>query len=389
MQVNGAQTVRVDATGAVVHSRLLTCLQNVYHVPEYLLCVLNSYLSCRSHAVRVDGSMSTTRDVLSGVIQGSVLGPLLFIAYVNATCNMSTSPGSNIIMYADDLCYLRPLNCPEAEDWLRQDVEAIYKSFNSISLSLNLSKTKYMLLTLSPQPVHLSSPLSLNGNCIERVSTFKYLGVVVDARLSFSDHTRNVVAKGRRALGCVSRTIRKFVPCSIIRRIFVTVVLPSVLYASPISYPVFKKDMLRLERFNKYACRLICNNFSFNTNYASLLSKARIRPIYHTTYVNRLCLLYKYVNGIRFLPQELIIYETNNTRVRRSVRNVTNNRQLVIPFVDRERCQKSFIIIGSKLWNCLSDDVLSLEYNKFRRKVNKSDVLQLLCDRNVLEILVV
>ena len=100
--------------------------------------------------------------------------------------------------------------------------------------------------------------------------------------------------------------------------------------------------MLCLERFNKYACRLISNDFNIVSDYNCLLSKAHIRPVYRTTCINRLCLIYKYVNSVRFLPQELITFVANDN-ARRSARNVTNNRMICIPFVDREKGVKNHL----------------------------------------------
>ena len=60
---------------------------------------------------------------------------------------------------------------------------------------------------------------------------------------------------------------------------------------------------------------------------------------------------------------------------------------IVIPFVTRDRCQKSILILCSKLWNALSDDIVTLEFEQFRRKVYKNNLFQYLCDSNIVEIL--
>ena len=247
-----------------------------------------------------------------------------------------------------------------------------------------------MLFSVSPRPVYLSALLLLNGTTVERVDNYKYLGIVLDSGLSYSEHTRVVIAKARRNLGCVSRTIRKFVHSDVIRRIYVTIILPSLLYASPLSCPVFQKDRMRLERLNKFACRLICNDFNWNHDYQSLLTKARLSPLYRVTCTNRLCLMFKYVKGLRYIPEQFLPFESQrNVVVRRSTRlAVTNNSYtLIIPTVTRDRSQKSVIYIGSQLWNAISDDIINLEYANFRRRVRRNDIFNLLCDKNLVKII--
>ena len=160
------------------------------------------------------------------------------------------------------------------------------------------------------------------------------------------------------------------------------------MYGSPLSCPVFQKDRLRLERFNKFACRLICNDFDWNHNYQSLLTKAHLCPLYRITCTNRLCLIYKYVNCMRYIPEQFICFEAQNVNVRRSARLASNNsRTLTIPFVHRDRCQKSTIILCSQLWNVLPDNVINLEFTQFRRRIRRPDIFKLLCDKNVVQMI--
>ena len=93
------------AFDSVVHARLLACLESIYHIPPFLLAIIKNYLSSRTQMVRVGAALSTPRDVISGVVQGSILGPLLFIAYINAVSQVEISAGSNLILFADDMCY--------------------------------------------------------------------------------------------------------------------------------------------------------------------------------------------------------------------------------------------------------------------------------------------
>ena len=92
------------AFDSVPHRPLLNTLATL-NLTSHLLCWIHSYLSNRSQRVKVSGCLSKPCQVLSGVPQGSILGPLLFLIYVNDITNVSLSPQSNLILYADDILY--------------------------------------------------------------------------------------------------------------------------------------------------------------------------------------------------------------------------------------------------------------------------------------------
>ncbi len=127
---------------------------------------------------------------------------------------------------------------------------------------------------------------------------------------------------------------------------------------------------------------------SNNHDYQCLLTKARLSPLYRITCTNRLCLIFKYVKGLRYIPEQFLHFESQRTVVvRRSARLSNNSYTLIIPSVTRDRCQKSTIYISSQLWNVLSDDIINLEYANFRNRVRRNDIFNLLCDKNVVKII--
>jgi len=118
------------AFDSVPHFPLLNKLKNI-ELEQHVLQWLTSYLSDRQQYVVVDGATSKTSPVLSGVPQGSVLGPLLFLIYINCVCQVPLSEASMISMYADDILLCKPIHHPENYDDLQRDIDAIHECINT------------------------------------------------------------------------------------------------------------------------------------------------------------------------------------------------------------------------------------------------------------------
>ena len=121
------------------------------------------------------GVSSKPLSVISGVPQGSVLGPLLFLIYINGITELPLSPESKLVMYADDILLYRPIRQASDYQRLQQDVEALGKWANDNYLTFNPSKSKAMVFSRKRHPVQAPSYLSLNGSTLEIVDSVKYL----------------------------------------------------------------------------------------------------------------------------------------------------------------------------------------------------------------------
>ena len=159
-------------------------------------------LSQQAHSV--NGSSSNILLASSGVPQGSILGPLLFIVYINDITTVSLSDGS-MLLYADDSMLYRPIHAIDDYDHLQQDINKLCTSTNNNLLQYNSTKCKYMIISKRKQPLLPSTPLTNNDSQIERVSSFKYVGVWLTATLTWSPHITNVCNKARQHLGILYR----------------------------------------------------------------------------------------------------------------------------------------------------------------------------------------
>jgi hypothetical protein len=149
------------AFDSIPHDELLSTLQNSFHLAPNLLNLIQSYLSDRTLKGKVGEALSSEGAVTSGVSRGSILGPSLFLAYINSIASTPLSPGPKIILYVDDIVLIHPLWSDSSILSLQNDVDQISCCSEQLGLFLNDRKCQFMVVTLSKQS-H-SATIKLNG----------------------------------------------------------------------------------------------------------------------------------------------------------------------------------------------------------------------------------
>lgn len=167
-----------------------------------------SYLSDRQQFVSISGTNSDLLTVDYGVIQGSTLGPILFLVYINNISKLETN--GKIRLFADDtLIFLQGNDWADVREQALHDMMILKKWLNFNTLSLNTSKSKFMAISLRNNTDYLLENIIihecgnyLNSNCtceaIEKVNYYKYLGVLFDSRMKWSEHIQFLKTKLRK-----------------------------------------------------------------------------------------------------------------------------------------------------------------------------------------------
>ena len=156
---------------------------------------LKSHLQNRTQYVSVNGTISDSNTILSGVPQGSILGLLLFLLFINDLSDSIIK--STVDMYADDtLIYFCHNDVKTIETCLTDNLASLSKWLDENLMKVNVSRTKVMLLGTCARTSKINNINVVMNNCtVEKVNSFKYLGVKIDVNLKWNDHISNVCQK--------------------------------------------------------------------------------------------------------------------------------------------------------------------------------------------------
>lgn len=188
----------------LVEHRLLLEKCQVYGLRGQVNDLLSSYLNGRKQFVRVNGLDSSMLNVQCGVPQGSCLGPLLFLMFIRDISALSLN--GEIFQFADDTTCIYSaddvaVNCRTAE----VDLANLKMYFEDNGMKLNLNKTKVIHFSSRRRRPPIIPEVHLDGEVVERVSSLRYLGLILDENLNFSDHVKSVVKAVRPWVAIIYR----------------------------------------------------------------------------------------------------------------------------------------------------------------------------------------
>ena len=189
------------AFDSVPHNRLL-CKLDHYGIRHNILIWISNFLKHREQRVVVGGESSAWTDVTSGVPQGTVLGPLLFLAFIN---DLPSNLSSNVRLFADDCVVYRQIINEHDHISLQEDLHILEKWQDDWQLRFNTKKCFVMRLTHN-RNVKLY-PYKLDGRLLESTKNHPYLGVCITDNLSWTAHINNITSSAYRSLGFIKRNL--------------------------------------------------------------------------------------------------------------------------------------------------------------------------------------
>ena len=244
---------------------------------------------------------------------------------------------------------------------LQQDIVDISAWSTANLLSFNLSKCKFMLVSHNRHPSYPS--LSLHGVPIDRVTSYKYLGVLLSLDLSWSPHVERQCATGKRLLGLLYHQFSKHITeSSVLFRLFCSLVRPHLEYAAQVWNPYLVKGIERLEGVQKFALRL-CSR-SWNADYADLLEVFHVPSLKgRRLFLSLLTLnFYKIVKEFVFFPPDSVPLPVSRHGM---LSRTFHPSHFCSPITRLNERYYSFLFACVKLWNCLP--IEAFDYHSFKK----------------------
>ncbi|KAI8494635.1 hypothetical protein Bbelb_278610 [Branchiostoma belcheri] len=279
----------------VNHSLLIHKLHRL-GIQGSTLAWIESFLRDRRQAVIVDGYQSSYASVRSGVPQGSVLGPCLFLAYINDLPDKLTALAR---LFADDTAMYNVITNREQQDQLQRDLERLADWEKSWDMMFHPAKCVTMTVTRSRKPLETS--YVLHGHTLETVRTAKYLGVSLCRDASWNVHYNNVANKANGVLCFIKRNL-KISSVSIKEKAYKTFVRPLLEYASSVWDPYKQKDIDKLESIQRRAARYVLNRYHNTSSVTNMLAELGWQPLAERRRSARLGMLAKINQGIVQCP---------------------------------------------------------------------------------------
>jgi hypothetical protein len=258
----------------VPYSRLLGKLRS-YGINGNTLKWIEAFLKNRTQVVRVNGEDSFSAPVLSGIPQGSVLGPLLFVIYIN---DLPDNIRSDSFLFADDTKILRHITSADDGAILQRDLKSLEEWSKTWLLQFNADKCHILTLGKIENITH-THRYELYGEELEHVFEETDLGVTIDHALNFEDHISKKVSKANSIVGLIRRSFAHL-DGKLFKQLYTTFVRPHLEYAQAVRSPSSRKLINMLENVQKRATKLV-------DGFGTLEYEERLRRLELPTLVHR------------------------------------------------------------------------------------------------------
>ena len=260
------------AFDTIDHSIILRKLK-FYGIEQESLKWFQSYLHDRKQVCCVNGHMSNSRSVSCGVPQGSNLGPLLFLIYINdlPNCLSTASPR----MFADDTnVSLASSTLHELENVLNQELQNLNIWLKVNKLSLNIAKTEYMIIG-SRQRLNVnvdgSINITINNKPVKKVNETQTLGMTIDQHLTWGRHVEEISKKISSAIGALKR-IRPTITIGVANKIYKAIIQPHIDYCSTVWDGLGVTLLDKIQKLQNRASRIITQS-NYYTSASNLLEE--------------------------------------------------------------------------------------------------------------------
>ena len=329
------------AFDTVDHSILLQKLEH-YGIRGLALSWFKSYLSCKKQFVSINNCCSDYQHITCGVPQGSILGPLLFLLYINDLAYISQK--LCFVMFADDSnVFLSGSNINEMILTMNDELLKVTSWLNSNKLSLNVDKSKHIIFSVNN--VKPEKNVIINDTVLEKVTDSKFLGIVIDYKLSWKQHILYVKSKLSKHIAILYKA-RKVLCCKSLITLYYSFIYPFFTYGLEIWGRSYITEIESLFRLQKKIVRIITSS-KYYDHTEPLFASLKLMPLSRLYEYRMIMFLFKYHNSQ--VPTVLNDIFLRNSDVHRY--NTRNADSFIVPEFCNEIFKRSFIYNGVVVYN--------------------------------------
>jgi hypothetical protein len=350
------------------HDILLKKLEKSFGIRGTALLWFKNYLSGRSQVVDINGSISNPRDINISVLQGSILGPILFLCYIN---DLPNATDLDTFLFADDTSGLKSgKNLNELIEHCNTELQKMANWFRANKMCVNTSKTKYIIFHTKGKKVEpgvnlvfnnneigkdldpsLITPLDKICNSNEKPSerSYKLLGVLLDEHLSFDAHVRHICNKLSKSLFYLNRA-KNFVDSQSLKMLYYSLVHSNLLYCIGTTSAMNQTNFKKIKILQKKAIRIVAGA-NYKANTAPLFYDLKILP-YDKLLKLFIC---KFMHAIEYNHNHesfSIYWPLNNQRLLDY--ELRNNNMRNVKRINFSQLKNCPLFTFPKIWNELS-----------------------------------
>ena len=324
----------------VAHRRLAAKLhQN--GIRNKTLAWIQSFLAERHQKVVLDGKTSSSSPVTSGVPQGTVLGPLLFLIYTN---DLPSRVSSTARLFADDCLLYIVISSQEDAASLQEDLDRLQEWESDWQMAFNPNKCEHIRITNKKKIVQ--SSYQIHGHVLKETTKAKCLGVTIDKTLSWNIHIDTVTKRANQTISFLQRNLSSC-PKDIKEASYMTLVRPQLENAATVWDPATKTGINKVEAVQRRAARSCQNDYRRTSSVTSMIQNLGWEELQYRCEQCKTVMMYRIINNLVDIPAEkYLIHSGTSTR--------GHETRFLVPYCSVNAYESSFFPSTIRLWNSLS-----------------------------------
>ena len=332
------------AFDTVPHDRLLGKLDH-YGINGHIHSWISNFLKHRSQCVLVERAKSDPAHVVSGVPQGTVMGPLLFLLHIN---DLPENVTSKVRLFADDCLLYRPIHNASDQLEMQRDLDSLVEWSNKWGMKFNAKKCESIRMCRKRNP--LTRMYTISGQILQEVSSARYLGVNITNKLDWSKHVASTTKKSNGTLAFLRRNL-KTCPKKIKENAYTSLVRPVLEYGAAIWDPYLGKDISSIEMVQRRAARFVTNDYAYTSSVSDMIAELGWHSLADRRSDIRLITLFRTIHKLMEVPTSDILTPADpRTRSNHKLKYKTIK-------ASTSAYKNSFFVKTIPLWNQLPSEI--------------------------------